>query len=133
MKVRYILCSESSAIDVFSNRLSIFNLIEQISVQSYPTAIAGLNVVVGASKDDEDGNSVAARLKFHLNGVELANYEMEFSFDDGNAARAVGSIQGFFVSSPGRLDVSVHLNDRQLGVWSIPCVHAGQPELNLNT
>lgn len=133
MIVRYIMCAELASVDVFSNKISMFNIIEEINSPSFPVSVPSLAVIVGASKQENDPREINSRVIFEINGERIASYEMSFAFEDVESARAIGSVQGFFIPAPGQLVMRIETDAGELARWTVPCRQVGQPELRLNT
>ena len=58
MKVQLLTCCESAAVDVATNRLSIFNIFTDVNSQAFPNAI-NLMVVAIIARDDSETSEVA--------------------------------------------------------------------------
>jgi hypothetical protein len=126
MRLKYLICCESSAFDLFSNRVSLFHIIDQVTAPAYPIALTSLAIVFCLERDNGDPDAVNARVSISYGAQELASYPMAVQFGGNPLARGSGNVQGFFVPGPGRLTVSLNVDEQIIGTWDIDCSQVGE-------
>ena len=131
MKVLFLVCAQSAVIDQQTNALSVFNILQELNSPSFPFAIAGFTVASFFMREPtelEDPTNV--RLQIHLQGKQLANFDMALQFQGRRSLRHIANVQGLIFTEPGELRVSVHHADQEIGYWPVPIQNIGAPQIN---
>jgi hypothetical protein len=133
MESLFFACSELSAIDIQTQKISLFNLFEEIHSVSYPVFIQSLSLAISLEKDrtDEDTNKILFRVS--IGEDEIFKIESDILFSQRKRARALTVINGLIVPRPGVLCVSAHHKKKRLAQWNIVLnlIEAPQPVLSL--
>jgi hypothetical protein len=101
MRVQFALCAQTASIDRNSNRLSIFNVIDQYAVSSLPIVIPALTFVSVIESSESQGPNVKGVLEVLVNGSATAKVEIPLTFVTGRLARVVVNFQGLHVREAG--------------------------------
>lgn len=132
MKLKYLICATGYSIDAASNRLSAFNLIEQIHTAIFPVALAPFAILGLIGKSPAEPAVTAVKIKLTLNGMILNESKIPIDFQGNQLNRLAGEVAGLVVPGPGTL--LVNLEDdagNVLGVWESdvlgPMVSAPSP------
>ncbi len=88
-KTSLFVCASSCSIDQFTNRLSIFNLIEDIQPSQYPGVVGDCTVVIVLEREDGDAEQIKLDLKLDNNGKEVFSGRINFDFDGKRRCRSV--------------------------------------------
>lgn len=132
MEVQLFTCAESISVDAHSNRLSLFHIFEEMRAVSFPAVVPQLSVVAALQKASEaepdptpsDNYSIRAS----LGDAVLFEFPIQFLFNGLLRARAIATVQGVFVPSPGVLQFSLSKNGNELANWKTWVTAAG-PEV----
>ena len=125
MRIKYLICSESSSFDQFTGRVSLFHLMDQIIAPTYPVAIPQISVIVCMEREENEPDSAELKIQIKLGAQELMSYPASIQFRGGTIARAVGNLQGFYVPAAGRLTASATFEGNTT-IWEIDCVQVGE-------
>lgn len=131
MDVLFCLCADSATVDRTTNRLSIFNVIEQISGPTFPGFFPSLALVLMVRRKKSEPNSVDLKTVGTQDGKKIFELPFTLSFQTHLQARAVLTLQGIPLHKPGVLKFSVMNKNKEIGSWPIPLIHAGQTTINL--
>ena len=80
MKLWLLTCADSYSVDMSTNRLSIFHVIENIGAASFPVTLPRLSFIVLLSRTSRETQKASVELRLTLNKVSLAklNFDMLF-------------------------------------------------------
>lgn len=120
INVNIVAVSESIAVDARTNNVSLFNLLEQINVASFPAVLP--KVVLFALFQREDGSrgeNFESRVQVKLNEELLAEGPFVARFGKNTRFRGFGEFNSLVISRPGVLEFAVVLEGKKLGGWSI--------------
>jgi len=124
-----LTCAESCVIDLKTNRLSIFHVMEQIGSPTFPLALPKFTLVVMLSKTRREPQKVLLPIHFTLDKQSLANLHFELDFQDKIRARGIAEIQGLVIPGPGKLQATLKYKNEELGIWEIQADYTGKPKL----
>lgn len=115
------VCAETVVIDRLSNSISVINILEAISVESFPIVLPRVFCLFELTRDNEDPLQLPGLVTFRLGETELVRAPYEVDFQGTLRTRSVMNIQGLVISGPGLLRASVDVNGSVLGHWDMPC------------
>lgn len=112
-QLEYFLICEGASVDQRTNRLSIFNIFENVSANEFPASVPFVTAVVSLIKEDEDhGKDLQLLLKIHSPGVEKT-FEVPLNFVmESERHRLLMSIDNIKVGDSGDLTFELYLNGR---------------------
>lgn len=110
LKIRYALCSSRVIRDADENRISVIDLLEDITVPAFPIVIPRLSLIMSLSRDPGDPEAYSGTIFLRLNDQVLLETELPIDFQGALATRATSVIGGLAFQTPGRFSVT----------WSIP-------------
>jgi hypothetical protein len=105
MKLIFMTCAQSSAVDSQTGRLSLFHLLEQVQATSFPTALSLTLVgmfVRGAGEPEDQ----SIRLKVELDESAIFDSSVNFSFQGKQRSRVLMALNGLAIPSAGTLSFS---------------------------
>jgi len=123
MKTRLFVVSEAAVIDRKTNNLSVFNILEHLSVQGFPLVIPRLFIVASLDRGEKDENTTQLTLQVKQNHTTVFNQTLEFDFQDKETTRNLIELLGFTVTEPGFLLFRLNRNGRKFAEYVI-FVHA---------
>jgi hypothetical protein len=101
MRVQFALCAQTASVDRASNRLSIFNVIDQFPASVLPIVIPAITFVSIIESDSDDNVNVKGILDIRVNNAQIGSLEVPIAFINGRLARVVLNIQGLPVHQAG--------------------------------
>jgi hypothetical protein len=110
-QLEYFLASESCAIDSQTNRVSIFNVLEEIQAAGFPTLMPGVvaMAVWNAEPGDEQRDFQAVFLVSGPGDEEPRRFPVNFRIPEARA-RTLIQIVGYPVNGPGQLRFEVEID-----------------------
>lgn len=130
MRLLLTTCADSGSIDTTTNRLSIFNVIEEIQSALFPSTLPSLSLILALEKNKDESDDVSLTLIGTLNSADLFNFPLEASFDGKKRLRVIANLQGIPLDAPGRLIISVKDKNKSLGIWPIEVLSVGTPTIS---
>lgn len=116
------ICADTILIDAALNSLSIVNVYEEISPESFPIVlprIAAVFELIREQADPERGDGV---ITFSLGERELMRAPQNIDFQGKLRIRTVVAVHNLIIAGPGLLRVQFVLAGNPLCHWDIPCV-----------
>lgn len=128
MKLLFMTCAQSSAVDSQTGRLSLFHLLEQVQAPSFPTAMS-LTLVGMFAREAGEPDDQSVRLKVELEGTAIFDSAVNFSFRGKQRSRVLMAMNGVAIASAGRLSFSFLNGDgAALGApWEVIVEKAAPP------
>jgi hypothetical protein len=126
MKVQLALLAQSASVDRFSNRLSVFNLIESLESPSFPIFIPEAVFVSVLRREEGDPTVSDATLSVHAGDSVVGRANVRIDFESSLHNRQVITFQGLPILKPEDLQFRLTIPDRLSFVLEIP-VTQGKP------
>lgn len=118
MEIKYLICSEFVSIDATSNRVSLFNILEDHTPMGYPFMLQNLSIIALGLREAGDDEMVDRTLRIGVSGGPSFDSPVQFDFTGGTvAARCVAQIGGLALAQPGVLTVSLMRGDQVEAQW----------------
>lgn len=128
MRLKRSICAESVSLDRFTDRLSIFNVVDRVSSLGFPLWIPQLALVVVIERDNrEEPDPQVATLKAVLDGKVIAESQAFIQFQGGSEARAILNFN-LPIPSPGKLILKLVFQHQELDVYDIEVVQVEVPQ-----
>jgi hypothetical protein len=119
MEVSFLLCAESAVVDSTSNKLTIINVVEELSAAGFPAVIPTLTIVALISRKKTEAEKPPMRVVATQNNKELFAIPINSSFQGKFRSRILVGIQGIVIPGVGRIMVSLNHKNKSLGSWPI--------------
>ena len=130
MKLLLHVCATSVSNDKVSNQLSLFNVVEQMNVASFPAVIPSISIVSLLEREKGDRTKQNLAIRFTLGHNVLTNLPFEISFQEGPRCRHTAEVRGLMIPGPGILQVGLRSKDKPVGsAWSIEVIDTGEATL----
>jgi hypothetical protein len=121
MKVQFSVCAQSVSIDQLTSRLSIFNVLDQITVPAFPVFISELTFVALLRREhEEETEQFKCQLSVMQNGKQGATADSAVRFGGASVARLIFNFSGLAIQSPGDVDFNLTLPSGEVHTLAIP-------------
>lgn len=108
--MEFFLVSEDLSIDQQTNRLSLFNVLEQIKGPNFPLVLRSAAAIsLWVEEDGDQGRDFQCMLRIILPNGRQHNFTSNFRFGS-RRHRVIMRLQGFPIDEPGILQFEVLLN-----------------------
>lgn len=131
MQTIFLACSESAAIDQLSNRMSIFNFIEDLHTTSFPLAFPNFTVSFITLRNQKEPETANPILSVFLEGATAPIFEspLTVNFQGKRRSRTIINLRGLVLERPGVLKVQLREKNKVIAEWSISATQSTQAEL----
>jgi hypothetical protein len=126
VRVVLAVCAVGVSVDRFSNRLSIFNVMEGISSPSFPVWLSEISFIVVLRKENDEAANLRARCQVRIGDNIISDSEVAVDFGPNNDARQIVNFQGLPLPSPGDLVFRLLLPNDQEAAVTLPVVRVGE-------
>ncbi len=130
---KVMVAAEGIVRDAETNNISVFNILENLSVTSFPLFMQKLYVLCYIRREDGDPTQIDCEIKVSINDDELVAMPLRLDFLDQNVNRATGLIQGLAIPSPGTLHFVFLYDGSELNSYTITVKKTGKPETTTTT
>ena len=117
LKVHYITCAASSAVDGKTNKLSLFHVLDEISSPTYPLRLGSFCVASLFERETSEDAIQSYAVAISLNGALLASFTMKLDFQSARRNRTVNTIAGLTIPGPGALSINIVQRKNVLAEW----------------
>lgn len=125
-KLEYFLVAESVSVDQITNRVSIFNVIEEIRFPKLPARTSMVAISLwNAQKGDADGDFQAV-IKVTFPGGGEKEFRHNFKIPSPRL-RTMFQLGGLTVEQPGAMRVDLTLNEEHQATHTIDVVKVDDP------
>jgi len=122
--LEYFVVVESVSIAQFSNRISLFNVIEELTPPAFPTVFPQM-VAVSAwnSEAGDDQRDLQVMLRVTLsNGTQLPDFTQNLRFPQ-RRHRVLSTLEGVPIPAAGQLRFEVFLNGERKASHTVDVSH----------
>jgi hypothetical protein len=119
MRLVTLVCCETCVIDQFTNRVSVFNIFEEILTPTLPIAIYSLATFSLWAREPGEPDPEAT-LTIKLNDRQMMQAPIAIAFQDKPRCRNVFTVNGLILGEQGQLTVEVAIGDAIYGTWTAP-------------
>jgi hypothetical protein len=103
MMTLYVIACVRTIIDSSSNNLSCIEILEELSVASFPNAFPEVAVIWCVAREASEPEGVNSIFHVSLNDVQLYEAPVEVAFQGSLRTRAIVKLAGLSITNPGRL------------------------------
>jgi len=108
-----ILVAENVIKDSDTSNISVINIYEDLTVESFPIIIQRLTIIIFLEKQQDDPDIFNTKLKVTNNQETLLNHEIKVDFRGKNKNRAIIRFGGIMFPNPGFVRFTVYDNDEK--------------------
>jgi hypothetical protein len=127
LKAINILCSEGVSVDIATKSVSVFNIIERITVIGFPVMIPSLCIVAIIERSPSDEEKFTGELRIKNNAQEIMKIPTELDFKGGVINRTIAKLQGIAILQPGILEIIFEVGEENLGSVKFEVTLGGPP------
>jgi hypothetical protein len=109
MTLQFALFAQGVTIDRLTDRLSIFNVYEQITAPRFPVYVPELSLVVLLRREVDEPNAFDTVISIHLGENIIGQANMHVDFQGQLMNRNISTFQGLPILTPGELRVNFNL------------------------
>jgi len=113
MIVQFAILAQSVTVDRFSDRLSIFNVYEQVAAPNFPIFVPELSFVVLLRRTAEEPNAFDTVIRIRNGEAVIGQANMHVNFQGHLVHRSLSNFQGLPIFTPGEIELSFNLPDGQ--------------------
>jgi hypothetical protein len=118
-------------VDVRTNVLSLFNVLDEISTVGFPAAIPKLTAIALLARTQDEPQEAGTKLVATMNNQNLFEFAWPLEFKGRLKSRAVADLQGVVIPGPGTLRLGLWKDDSEIAFWNIDIVQIGPPKADL--
>ena len=107
MDVLLFACSQSAVVDSRTNRLSLFNLLEELNTTSFPCTISGLALILVMLRTPEEPDESFVTIQSTQEGRVLSGFTIGLQFQHHLRTRVVADLNGLTAIGPGLMELTV--------------------------
>ena len=128
MNVQFALCAQTASIDRTTNRLSIFNVIDQFPATTLPVVIPAITFVSVIVSEKNESTNVKGTLTITANKQVLGGFDIPITFIDGRLARVVVNFQGVSIREAGPVTFRLTIPNAVTAETTFQVVNISQAE-----
>lgn len=129
MKCHFALVADHIVVDERTNRVSVFNILEQIQSSTFPMVIPQTTIFFYLERQPDEPSTIEATVVISLNETELTRSPIALQFEDAVRHRATVQLRGLLVPRPGNLTIAMVEGTAMVGSWTILVEAPEQPSV----
>jgi hypothetical protein len=118
--VLFFGAADGAVVDQQSNRISIFNLLEELSAPGFPAMHTQMAIIAILDRTQDEPSEPQMSIRIVINQTELITTPIVPSFGEFTRARLVANLSGLAIPEPGMLRCELRLNDDVISTWNVP-------------
>ena len=127
MRTLLFLCAEGVSIDRQSNKISAYNILEEVLAAGFPLLLQELVLLASYSKEPGDADKTSLTVRISSGETELFQHDAPFDFQDKPKARLVFRIKGLVIPSAMPVNCEILSGGRVLSKYRIFVKAAAKP------
>jgi|ERR1700722_4291112 hypothetical protein len=129
MRLLTFICAEQCAIDGPTNRVSFFNLLEEIKTPIFPSAMYLTTIFSLWERELNEPSDFDALVIIKMNDTEILRNPLKVNFQGELRCRAMVVVQGLVLPGPGLLTIEIDGGPDLSGIWrvNVEQLRAGGP------
>jgi len=129
--MEFFVVSEEVSVDQQTNRLSLFNVLEQLAGPNFPFPLSAVAVSLWVAEEGDDGRDFQCMLRVLLPDGNRHDFTTNFTFR-GRRHRVIQRIIGFPINEPGMLRFEVRINGEYQASHEVDVLRINPSELPPN-
>lgn len=118
IKQKICLIAEGVWVDVQSNEVAIFNLIEGMAAIGFPVLWRRMSFFALLERDEGDPEVHKGKYVVQLNDKVLHTMTVDIDFRGGPRHRNVVRLEGLILTEPGRLSMRLEISDKVVAQYN---------------
>lgn len=131
IRARLFFCADSTALDVRTQTVSAFHIMEFLNAVAFPVVVPRISVAALFERDQNDPQNFELQLSAIAGEQPLFVGPFPVNFAQQMQARTVVEMNGLLLPSPGTLRMLLGDGDRLVASWVITVNQIGQPQAQL--
>lgn len=119
LKSTLMLCARGIVIDIRSNNVSVFSIIEEIAPSNFPAFLQEITVLSILEREETDPNELECQVAVTMGANSLLSSPTQLDFKDKKRIRNVLTINGLPLSQPGKLLFTIFYGETRLDSYEI--------------
>jgi hypothetical protein len=111
------VASQSISRDGETNRLSIFNLLEDLAGEGFPLLLQTVAATFLLERAADDPAQPPARLSVRLGDARILDTAVDVDFADVLRTRVMVRVEGVVLPGPGELRFDLYVQDTHISEW----------------
>lgn len=120
LRMKYLLCAESSSLDQRRNSLSAFHILDNLYVPLFPFVIQRLSILAAAERTSDEPSLIQASLLVTLGGSKIFEGAIALNFAQRLLMRTIIEIGGLLIQQPGELKFALLRGTQEIYSYSVP-------------
>jgi len=116
---RFAVCAESVVIDISTNNVSIFNIVDAIAAVGFPIGINKLSAIFLLTREEVDPSTVDAIISVSMANEAISTHPYQIDFQGTLRNRCVVTAGGIVVPGPGILKFSLTINNAEIAAIDV--------------
>lgn len=117
---KFVILSQSSALDNTSNAFSLFNIVDEIVVDAFPAKLGPVDLCALFKRDiDLDNQIQLITLELEFNNKQLFLITLEIDFKNSNYNRTIVKIRDLPFDEPGEFSMIYSIGDKEIGRYDV--------------
>lgn len=130
MHCELFVVAESAAIDIGTNRLSIFNIWDEINTPSVPAFVPSMSLVTTFSREESEPNEAELQIMVTMNGQAVVQLPMTVNFQDKPRTRVLVGLQGMVFPTQGVCNIVIRQGDAPpMAEWKVRVNLIANPQI----
>jgi uncharacterized protein DUF6941 len=129
MQCELFAVAQSAVVDIATNRLSIFNIWDEIITPSIPAFVPSVTLAAVLKREENEPNEIEIQIVVTLNGHSVAQLPTGASFQEKLKTRLIVNMQGMVFTEQGVCEIAIRYGDASLAVWRILVNLIAQPQV----
>ena len=119
---QYMLCADAIVSDKESNKVSVFNIFDDISAESFPAIHQKLVILCRLDREESDPKKIKVKLNAKLDEKIIIDQEVEIDFLDSLSNNLIITITPLVIEKPGKIKFQIYYNSTFLNENSVRIV-----------
>jgi hypothetical protein len=117
IRSQLVFAAENVVRDALSNKVSAFNILDEIVAQKFPLLLVRMAAVLVSRRDNDDPEEHELELRVSLDGEHLHSFPMPISYQGQLTHRALMVFEGFVIPHAGELAFSFRIGEQDLASY----------------
>ena len=118
LELEYFVVAASVSIDQWTNRVSIFNVIDEVRTELPRQLTPVLAIASWNAEEDDTGNDYQVAVRTQGPGIDIEPIRLNIR-SDGRRSRTIMQVQGIRIEEPGRIVFELPLNNKHKATHTV--------------
>jgi hypothetical protein len=118
-RIKILLAARNVITDSKAGSLSAIDILEDITVQSFPYIIDKFNILLSLERENTNNNEIEGKVIISLNNATLIEKNETFSFNGKLRKVTVFAATNVVIPSPGKITITVKLDEKTFSEYNL--------------